>query len=91
MGCKIVEHNVSLFLFSPRIVALSLSLLVLPFLPASNLLFKVGFVVAERVLYLSSAGHCALVGIGAVAIAAQSPLMKRVCPTNYCISIHNNM
>lgn len=31
---------------------LGLAMLVLPFLPASNLLFYVGFVVAERVLYL---------------------------------------
>ena len=31
---------------------LSLALLVIPFLPASNLFFRVGFVVAERILYL---------------------------------------
>ena len=42
----------------------SLSLLVLPFLPASNLLFPVGFVIAERVLYLPSLGLCLLVAIG---------------------------
>ena len=48
-----------------RTVALSLSLLVLPYLPASNLFFPVGFVVAERVLYLPSMGFCMLVGFGA--------------------------
>ncbi|XP_049794426.1 protein O-mannosyl-transferase TMTC2-like [Schistocerca nitens] len=42
----------------------SLSLLVLPYVPASNALFYVGFVVAERVLYLPSAGHCLLLGLG---------------------------
>lgn len=42
----------------------SFSLLVFPFLPASNLLFPVGFVVAERVLYLPSMGTCLLVSIG---------------------------
>ena len=31
-----------------------------PFLPACNVFFRVGFVVAERVLYLSSAGYCLL-------------------------------
>ncbi|XP_066257077.1 protein O-mannosyl-transferase Tmtc2-like [Euwallacea similis] len=41
----------------------SLSLIILPFLPASNLFFYVGFVVAERVLYIPSAGFCLLVGI----------------------------
>lgn len=43
---------------------LSISLLMLPFLPATNLLFYVGFVVAERVLYLPSAGLCLLLGMG---------------------------
>ncbi|XP_072300969.1 protein O-mannosyl-transferase TMTC4 isoform X2 [Eucyclogobius newberryi] len=44
-----------------RTLTLALVLLVVPFLPASNIFFRVGFVVAERVLYLSSAGYCLLV------------------------------
>ena len=47
-----------------RVLTLSLALLVVPFLPASNLFFRVGFVIAERVLYLSSAGFSMLVIIG---------------------------
>ncbi|KOB68866.1 Uncharacterized protein OBRU01_17579 [Operophtera brumata] len=43
---------------------LGLALLVLPFLPASNLFFPVGFVVAERVLYMPSMGWCLLVAHG---------------------------
>ena len=35
-----------------RVLLVSLGFLVLPFLPASNLFFRVGFVVAERILYL---------------------------------------
>jgi hypothetical protein len=35
---------------------------VITFLPASNLFFTVGFVVAERVLYLPSLGFCLIVG-----------------------------
>ncbi len=46
------------------LVLLSLSLAVLPFLPASNLFFPVGFVIAERILYLPSMGLCLLVAIG---------------------------
>ncbi|KAI4462967.1 protein o-mannosyl-transferase tmtc2 [Holotrichia oblita] len=46
-------------------VLLAVAFLALPFLPATNLLFYVGFVVAERVLYLPSAGWCLLCGIGA--------------------------
>jgi protein O-mannosyl-transferase len=45
--------------------------MVLPFLPASNLFFPVGFVVAERVLYMPSMGFCILVGFGWTQIAAQ--------------------
>lgn len=43
---------------------MALSLLVLPFLPATNIFFKVGFVIAERTLYVPSAGFCLLVAIG---------------------------
>ncbi|KAG8148266.1 putative Transmembrane and tetratricopeptide repeat containing 3 protein [Naja naja] len=38
----------------------ALCLIVLPFIPASNLFFPVGFVVAERVLYVPSMGFCML-------------------------------
>ena len=47
-----------------RMILFGLSLVVFPFLPASNLLFPVGFVVAERVLYLPSMGFCMLVAYG---------------------------
>lgn len=45
-------------------VLFSLFMALLPFAPASNLLFPVGFVIAERVLYLPSMGYCLLVAIG---------------------------
>ena len=51
-----------------KIIAFALSLLLLPYLPASNLFFPVGFVVAERVLYLPSMGFCLLVGYGAYSV-----------------------
>ena len=35
-------------------------MMVLPFLPASNLFFPVGFVIAERILYLPSSGFIIL-------------------------------
>ena len=47
-----------------RAVLFAVSSLIVPFLPASNLFFPVGFVVAERVLYLPSMGFCMLVAIG---------------------------
>ena len=45
-------------------MSLALLLLVVPFLPSCNLFFHVGFVVAERILYLPSMGFCLLVAIG---------------------------
>lgn len=45
-------------------VLLCLALMALSFLPASNMFVYVGFVVAERILYLPSVGFCLLVGLG---------------------------
>uniref|UniRef100_A0A6Q2XCA8 dolichyl-phosphate-mannose--protein mannosyltransferase n=1 Tax=Esox lucius TaxID=8010 RepID=A0A6Q2XCA8_ESOLU len=49
---------------SAKTILMALSLIVLPFIPASNLFFPVGFVVAERVLYVPSMGFCVLVAHG---------------------------
>lgn len=43
---------------------MSLAMLVVPYLPASNVVVHVGFVVAERVLYVPSSGWCLLFAIG---------------------------
>lgn len=56
--CYIITNLRILLMFQ------GLALLVLPFLPASNLFFPVGFVVAERVLYMPSMGWCLLVAHG---------------------------
>ncbi|XP_052087258.1 protein O-mannosyl-transferase TMTC3-like [Mytilus californianus] len=47
-----------------RAVIMCLTMIILPFIPASNLFFPVGFVVAERILYTPSMGFCALVALG---------------------------
>lgn len=46
------------------LTVIALAMLVLPFIPATNLFFYVGFVVAERVLYIPSMGYCLLVALG---------------------------
>lgn len=61
-----------------RCMIMSLGLLVIPFLPASNIFFRVGFVVAERVLYLPSAGHCMLVVSGLRQLAHLDRSLARV-------------
>lgn len=43
---------------------LSVSILIFPFIPASNIYVYVGFVIAERILYLPSVGFCLLIGLG---------------------------
>ncbi|XP_055789951.1 protein O-mannosyl-transferase TMTC2-like [Salvelinus fontinalis] len=47
-----------------NVVVFSLGLLAVPFLPATNLFFYVGFVIAERVLYIPSMGFCLLLAVG---------------------------
>jgi len=47
-----------------QLILMALALLGLPFLPASNLFFPVGFVVAERILYIPSMGFSILVAYG---------------------------
>lgn len=58
-------------------------MMVVPFLPASNLFLRVGFVLAERVLYLPSAGYCLLVALGVVTALKHSS--KRLVDSSYCI------
>lgn len=50
---------------------------VLTFLPASNIFFRVGFVIAERVLYLPSAGFILIVVLG-IRKLCKEPLIKEV-------------
>ncbi|TKR61255.1 hypothetical protein L596_028388 [Steinernema carpocapsae] len=44
-------------------IPLAVAFLVIPFLPASNIFTYVGFVVAERILYLPSVGFCLLIAM----------------------------
>jgi protein O-mannosyl-transferase len=55
---------------------LSLGLIVIPFLPATNLFFRVGFVVAERILFISVAGYCMLVVYGFEKLNKLYPYVK---------------
>ena len=61
---------------SAKLTVLGLAFLIIPYLPASNLFFPVGFVVAERVLYLPSMGQCFLVGVGALKL---TKIVKNRC------------
>ncbi|EAT38337.1 AAEL009761-PA [Aedes aegypti] len=62
---------------SSAAILISTSLLILPFLPATNVLFYVGFVVAERILYLPSVGYCLLIGLGVSKLIDGKPQPSR--------------
>ena len=61
-----------------KVTLFALSLMVFPYLPASNLFFPVGFVVAERVLYLPSMGLCLLVAHGCNSLLKKSPTITKL-------------
>lgn len=61
-----------------RTLTIALALMIVPFLPASNLFFRVGFVIAERILYLSSIGFCMLVVLGVRHICVTFPKYSKV-------------
>ncbi|KAH8314304.1 hypothetical protein KR059_000548 [Drosophila kikkawai] len=64
LGALVVKACFSRNLAQSRTLIMCLGWMVLPFLPASNLFFPVGFVVAERILYMPSMGYCLLVAYG---------------------------
>ena len=57
---------------------MALAWMIVPFLPASNLFFRVGFVIAERILYLSSIGFCVLIVLGIRQICVAFPKQAQV-------------
>ncbi|XP_033127047.1 protein O-mannosyl-transferase TMTC4-like isoform X1 [Anneissia japonica] len=61
-----------------RVLAIGLAALIIPFLPASNIFFRVGFVIAERVLYLPSLGFAIIVTLGFNCICTAKPKLQTV-------------
>nr|CAD7441523.1 unnamed protein product [Timema bartmani] len=84
LGIAVILWRVATLPSSPthRSLSMSLALTVIPFLPATNLFFRVGFVIAERVLYLPSAGFCMLVVLGVRQLAVLSNA-KRLLQLGY--------
>ena len=73
---------------SKKILLWSGSIMALSFLPATNLLFYVGFVVAERILYVPSIGFCLLTGYAAARLSrrlATSRKMTVICGLAFAI------
>uniref|UniRef100_A0A6B2EFB9 dolichyl-phosphate-mannose--protein mannosyltransferase n=1 Tax=Phlebotomus kandelakii TaxID=1109342 RepID=A0A6B2EFB9_9DIPT len=56
---------------------LSLSLILIPFLPACGVI-KVGFVIAERILYIPSLGHCLLISLSVQRLWEFTPRFRKL-------------
>ncbi|CAG2115690.1 unnamed protein product, partial [Medioppia subpectinata] len=66
---------------SNRTLCVGITLLILPYIPASNLFVTVGFVVAERVLYIPSIGMIVLVCTGLQRLTqSKSIFAKKLVP-----------
>ncbi|XP_071112558.1 protein O-mannosyl-transferase TMTC3-like isoform X2 [Haliotis cracherodii] len=78
MMIKFVTYALSGQSQRSRCIIMSLAFLVLPFVPASNLFFPVGFVVAERILYTPSMGFCMLVALGFQILVHHKQSLKMV-------------
>jgi hypothetical protein len=71
-----------------------LTLAIVPFIPASNLFFPTGFVVAERVLYLPSMGFLLLIGLGVKKILSYRYVIrdyyynKILCEKKHCLGFY---
>ncbi|XP_031622096.1 protein O-mannosyl-transferase Tmtc3 [Contarinia nasturtii] len=61
--------------------------MVIPFIPASNLFFPVGFVIAERVLYMPSMGFCILIAYGFHVLHEQHHQNRKLIWLFMCILI----
>ncbi|XP_018009245.1 protein O-mannosyl-transferase TMTC4-like [Hyalella azteca] len=70
-----------------RYVLMCLALGVVPFLPATNLFFRVGFVIAERVLYIPAAGLSCLVVIGMKQLSLSGQVYKRIVGVLYWLLV----
>ncbi|XP_064594778.1 protein O-mannosyl-transferase TMTC1-like [Liolophura sinensis] len=68
-------------------IAVGLLFLCVPFVPASNLLFRVGFVVAERLLYIPSMGQCLLVAYGYMSLWRRFPRLQWLMVTMILLTI----
>ncbi len=68
------------------VILTGLGLLVFPFVPASNLLFPVGFVVAERILYLPSMGFCLLVAYGCDKLMRRGKVWRHLVITGLLVT-----
>ncbi|CAD7079889.1 unnamed protein product [Hermetia illucens] len=86
-GCSNLLSNLPARTTNSVVLIMSIAFLTLPFLPATNLFFYVGFVVAERLLYLPSVGYCLLVGFGIAKIMEPLRCSRKRLAAVLCMSL----
>lgn len=74
-----------------RPLLMAISLACVPYLPASNLLHPVGFVIAERVLYLPSMGFCMLVAQGFIILCQKHRWYSRFLKLGLALLLFSHM
>uniref|UniRef100_A0AAR5NY72 dolichyl-phosphate-mannose--protein mannosyltransferase n=3 Tax=Dendroctonus ponderosae TaxID=77166 RepID=A0AAR5NY72_DENPD len=67
------------------VYVMALSLMLIPFLPSSNLLLRVGFVIAERTLLVPSTGYCLLVAVGLEKLKSRFGSVKNLFTAMYIL------
>ncbi|XP_055328235.1 protein O-mannosyl-transferase TMTC2-like [Paramacrobiotus metropolitanus] len=72
---------------SHKRLVIALAILILAFLPASNLFFYVGFVIAERILYIPSMGFSWMMAEGLIKASniAKSGVQRRSIAAGICL------
>lgn len=70
-----------------RTLAMALAFVIVPFLPASNLFFRVGFVIAERILYLPSTGFCLLIVLGIRQVCVTFPKYSKAVMIGFLFTV----
>ncbi|XP_072033910.1 protein O-mannosyl-transferase TMTC2-like [Amphiura filiformis] len=73
------------------VIIISYSVLIFPYIPASNLFFYVGFVVAERILYIPSVGFCMLLALGFNQIYLEYTRCSHHLPDHYATKFYQIM
>ena len=68
--------------FCYRTILMLLAFAVVPFIPSANIFFTVGFVIAERNLYISSIGFIGIVVLGIV-VLFENESLRKVTGENY--------
>uniref|UniRef100_A0A3B3ZTK3 dolichyl-phosphate-mannose--protein mannosyltransferase n=1 Tax=Periophthalmus magnuspinnatus TaxID=409849 RepID=A0A3B3ZTK3_9GOBI len=86
-GTKKCYENRTALPTTENVVVFSIGLLAIPFLPATNLFFYVGFVIAERVLYIPSMGFCLLLAVAMRALNVRLRHRRSRTALVYCSAV----